>query len=197
MLIKNEFEVQQPIDAVWKFFDDIPAVAKCLPGAELSEKVGDDKYVGGVLIRLGPVKMQFAGTADITERDEAAKRIVVNAAGADSKGRGQAALLLTATLSSIAGGTKVNVAQDLQLSGAAAQYGRGMIGDVSAVLMADFATNMQNRLVAMQRGLSPDDVASVAPASGLAIGLRAARMALARVFRRFFMRYQPPQPRTS
>ena len=191
MLIKSEFEVNQPIDEVWKFFGDIPQVAKCLPGAELSEHVGDDKYVGGVLVRLGPVKMQFAGSAHIKERDEAAKRIVVDAAGADSKGRGQAALFLTATLSSTPGGTKVNVTQDLQLSGAAAQYGRGLIGDVTAVLMADFATNMQNRLVAIQRGVSPDQVASVAPASGFVIGLRALRMALARVFRRFFMPYQP------
>ena len=191
MLIKNEFEVSQPIDAVWKFFDDIPQVAKCLPGAELSEQVGDDKYLGGVLVRLGPVKMQFSGTAHVKERDEAAKRIVVDAAGADSKGRGQAALLLTATLSSTPGGTRVNVTQDLQLSGAAAQYGRGMIGDVTAVLLDDFATNMQNRLIAIERGLSPDQVASAKPASGFLIGLRALRMALARVFRRFFMPYQP------
>ena len=191
MLIKNEFEVSQPIDAVWKFFDDIPQVAKCLPGAELSEQVGDDKFVGGVLVRLGPVKMQFSGTAHVKERDEAAKRIVVDAAGADSKGRGQAALLLTATLSSTPGGTKVNVTQDLQLSGAAAQYGRGMIGDVTAVLLDDFATNMQNRISAIQRGVSPDQVASAKPASGFVIGLRALRMALARVFRRFFMPYQP------
>ena len=191
MLIKNEFEVSQPIDAVWKFFDDIPQVAKCLPGAELSEQVGDDKYLGGVLVRLGPVKMQFSGTAHVKERDEAAKRIVVDAAGADSKGRGQAALLLTATLSSTPGGTRVSVTQDLQLSGAAAQYGRGMIGDVTAVLLDDFATNMQNRLIAIERGLSPDQVASAKPASGFLIGLRALRMALARVFRRFFMPYQP------
>jgi hypothetical protein len=135
--------------------------------------------------------MQFSGTAHVKERDEAAKRIVVDAAGADSKGRGQAALLLTATLSSTPGGTKVNVTQDLQLSGAAAQYGRGMIGDVTAVLLDDFATNMQNRLIAIQRGLSPDQVASAKPASGFVIGLRALRMALARVFRRFFMPYQP------
>lgn len=191
MLIKNEFEVSQPIDAVWKFFGDIPQVAKCLPGAELSEQIGDDKYAGGVLVRLGPVKMQFSGTAHVKERDEAAKRIVVDAAGADSKGRGQAALLLTATLSSTPGGTKVNIVQDLQLSGAAAQYGRGMIGDVTAVLLDDFSTNMQNRLVAIQRGVSSDQVASAKPASGFVIGLRALRMALARVFRRFFMPYQP------
>ena len=114
-----------------------------------------------------------------------------DAAGADEKGRGQAAMLVTATLASTAKGTKVEVAQDLQLAGAAAQYGRGMISDVSSVLMRDFATNMQNRITAVDRGLSPDKVSGAAPASGLGIGLRATWMALKRVARRFFLPYQP------
>jgi carbon monoxide dehydrogenase subunit G len=191
MLIKSDFEVTQPVEAVWKFFDNIPQVAACLPGAELTDDLGDGKYLGRVGIRMGPVKLQFAGTAEIKERDEATKSIVVDAAGADEKGRGQAAMLVTAKLTSTAGGTKVDVAQDLQLSGAAAQYGRGMIADVTAVLMRDFAKNMQDRIGALERGLSPDQIGSAAPASGLAIGLRAARMALSRVFRRFFLPYQP------
>lgn len=191
MLIKSDFEVSQPIDSVWRFFDDIPQVAACLPGAELNEHVGDHKYVGKVAIRMGPIKLQFAGSAQIKERDDAAKRIVVDAAGADEKGRGQAAMLLTATLASTPGGTRVEVSMDLQLSGAAAQYGRGMISDVTVVLLRDFATTMQNRLGAIARGLSPHQVASARPASGLTIGLRAARMALTRVFRRFFLPYQP------
>ena len=83
---------------MWRFFDNIPQVASCLPGAELTKDLGDDKYEGKVAIRMGPVRMQFAGTADITERDEAAKRIVVHAAGADEKGRGQAAMVVGATL---------------------------------------------------------------------------------------------------
>jgi carbon monoxide dehydrogenase subunit G len=191
MLIKSDFEVAQPVEAVWKFFDNIPQVAACLPGAELTDDLGDGKYLGRVGIRMGPVKLQFAGTAEIKDRDEAAKSIVVDAAGADEKGRGQAAMLVTAKLTSTAGGTKVDVAQDLQLSGAAAQYGRGMISDVTAVLMRDFAKNMQDRIGALERGLSPDQIGAAAPASGLTIGLRAARMALARVFRRFFLPYQP------
>ena len=77
MLIKNEFEVAQPVEKVWQFFDDIPQVAACLPGAELTEDLGDDKYKGRVAVRMGPVRLQFAGTAEITERDEAAKRVVV------------------------------------------------------------------------------------------------------------------------
>jgi uncharacterized protein len=186
MLIKSDFEVAQPIDKVWEFFDNIPQVAACLPGAELTDDLGDNKYLGKVAIRMGPVKMQFSGTAEIKERDDAAKRVVVDAAGAEEKGRGQAAMLITAKLLSVGRGTKVEVAQDLQLSGAAAQYGRGMISDVTAVLMRDFATNMQARIGAIDRGLSPDQIGAAAPASGLAIGLRAFNLALLRVFRRFF-----------
>jgi uncharacterized protein len=195
MLIKSDFEVAQPLDKVWQFFDDIPQVAACLPGAELTNAVrgdgGEETYLGRVGIRMGPVKLQFAGTAKIVERDNAAKRVVVDASGADEKGRGQAAMLVTASLAPSGRGTKVDVVQDLQLSGAAAQYGRGMISDVTAVLMRDFATNMQTRIEAIEQGLSPDQIAGAAPASGLAIGLRALRMALTRVFRRFFLPYQP------
>ena len=117
---------------------------------------------------------------------------MVDAAGADEKGRGQAAMLVTATLVRRAGGTKVEVAQDLQLSGAAAQYGRGMISDVTAVLMRDFATNMQNRITALDRGLSPDQVGR--PRAGQRPRHRPARRvdgAAAACARRFFLPYQP------
>ena len=78
MLIKNDFEVAEPVEKVWQFFQDIPQVATCLPGAELTEDLGGDKYKGRVAIRMGPVRLQFAGTADITERDEAARRSIAS-----------------------------------------------------------------------------------------------------------------------
>src|SRR5579862_340433 len=193
MLITNEFEVAEPVDQVWQFLQNIPQVAACLPGAQLTEDLGDDKYKGTVADRMGPVRLQFAGIADITERDEPAKRLVVNASGADEKGRGQASMVVTATLARTSRGTtKVGVVQDLQLAGAAAQYGRGMISDVSAVLMRDFSANMADRITRIDRGESADQIAATAatPASGFALGLRAARMALTRVFRRFFLPYQ-------
>ena len=192
MLIKNDFEVAEPVEKVWQFFEDIPQVAACLPGAEITEDLGGEKYAGRVAVRMGPVRLQFAGTAEITERDEAARRVVVHAAGAEEKGRGQASMVVTATLSRVSGGTKVDVTQDLQLSGAAAQYGRGMISDVTSVLMRDFSANMQDRIERIERGESPEQIAAAAatPASGLAIGFRAAMMALTRVFRRFFMPYK-------
>src|SRR6266700_4226198 len=119
MLIENEFEVAEPVEKVWHFFEDIPQVAACLPGAELTDDLGSEHYKGRVAVRMGPVRLRFAGTAEITERDEPAGR-----------------------------GTKVGVTQDLQLSGAAAQYGRGMISDVTAVLMRDFSANLANRIAA-------------------------------------------------
>jgi uncharacterized protein len=193
MLIKNGFEVAEPVEKVWQFFEDIPQVASCLPGTELTENLGNDRYAGKVAVRMGPVRLQFAGTADITERDEAARRIVVHATGAEEKGRGQASMVVTATLTRAGRGTRVDVSQDLQLAGAAAQYGRGMISDVTSVLMHDFAVNLQDRIERIERGESAEQIAAAAatPAGGFTLGLRAARMALMRVFRRFFLPYQP------
>ena len=192
MLIRNDFEVAEPVEKVWAFFGDIPHVAACLPGAELTESLGEDKYAGRVAVRMGPVRLQFAGTAEITERDEAAHRLVANAAGAEEKGRGQAAMVITATLQQAGRGTRVGVTQDLQLAGAAAQYGRGMISDVTAVLMRDFSANLAAAIAAKERGEDPAAATARREASGLAIGLAAARMALMRVFRRFFVPYRAP-----
>jgi uncharacterized protein len=189
MLIKNEFDVAAPVEKVWDFFGNIPQVAACLPGTELTEDLGGDKYKGRVAIRMGPVKLQFGGTAHITERDEAAHRIVVDATGSEAKGRGQASMAVTATLTRSGRGTKVAVAQDLQLAGAAAQYGRGMISDVSSVLMSDFSRNLADRIDRAERGESLAAAPPASSASGLALGLRAARIALMRVFRRFFVPY--------
>lgn len=193
MLIQNEFEVEHPLERVWEFFGDIPQVAKCLPGTELNEEIGPDHYGGGVEIGLGPVKLEFDGKAKILERNDADHTLKIDAAGAEKKGRGQAAMMVDAGLTKTAKGTKVGVSMDLQLSGAAAQYGRGMVSDVTAVLLEDFATNAEARLDAIAAGRNPDDVTAVASSSssGLAIGIKAAQMALTRVFRRFFLPYNP------
>jgi carbon monoxide dehydrogenase subunit G len=184
MLINNEFETAAPVEKVWQFLENIPQVAACLPGAELTEDLGDDTYKGTVAVRIGPVRLTFAGTADITERDEAAKRVVVHASGADEKGRARASMVITTTLARTGRGTTtVSVVQDLQLSGAAAQYGRGMIGDVTAVLMRDFAANLQGRIERPGLGESAEPAAATAatPANGFSLGMRAALIALSRV----------------
>jgi carbon monoxide dehydrogenase subunit G len=191
MLIKDAFEVPSPVDKVWEFLGDIPQVAACLPGTELTQDLGDGKYLGTVTIRMGPVRMEFAGTATVAERNDGAKRMVIDASGADAKGRGQATMALTAQLIPAPRGTRAEMVMDLQLSGAAAQYGRGMVNDVTVILMHDFAANMQQRLAAADRGVSASANTQVKAAGGVAIAVRAMRLALARVARRFFLPYQP------
>jgi carbon monoxide dehydrogenase subunit G len=193
MLVSNEFEVSQPVDKVWEFFQDVPGVAACLPGAALTDDLGDEHYAGLVNLRMGPVKLEFAGKAHVAERDQDAKRLVLDASGSDQKGRGNVEMKVTALLrSSPSGGTNVLVDQDLQISGAAAQYGRGMITDVSSVLMKQFANNIQARISAAERGESVDQIGA-GSASGLSIGISAVQLALVRVFRRFFLPYDPSQ----
>ena len=191
MLISQSFEVPQPVDAVWKFFDDIPLVAACIPGADLTDKVSDDEYRGDVTISAGPVKLEFAGVVKVKERDSSRKVLVLDAAGADKKGRGAANALLTTSLQPLGGQTKVNISMDLTISGAAAQYGRGLVQDVTGVLINQTAGSMQVRMKAIAEGRDPLSVGGPKAASGLAIGLTAFARAAKRVFARFFLPYQP------
>jgi uncharacterized protein len=193
MLIDSEFEVAAPVDRVWAYLLDVPNLVPCLPGAELVGDDGTGTYEGRVTTRLGPVKLSFSGTARIVETDERAHRMVLDAAGSEDRGKGTAAMTVTATLVAAGRGTRVQVAQDLTVSGAAAQFGRGMISDVTSVLMNSFAEclqyNIDNQGSLGQGGATATAVRTAKPASGLAIGMRAAVMALKRVFARFFLPY--------
>lgn len=191
MLIESSIQVPYPVDDVWRFCQDIPRVAASLPGADLSKELGPDHYAGTVAINMGPVKLKFAGEAKVLERDEENKTIVIDAVGMDETGGDRASLDLTMKLHPHGKGTTMNVTQEIHLSGAAAQFGRGMIGDVTQVLMSDFGKNMQTRLDAFERGIAAHEIQGSERASGLAIGLRAAWMALKRVARRFFLPYEP------
>jgi uncharacterized protein len=184
MLIENEFEVAAPVDQVWRYLLDVPRMAPCMPGAELTEVVDKDTYKGRVTTKLGPVSLRFAGTAQIVERDEAGKRVVVKATGSEEKGKGQASMAVTSTLVSAGRGTRVKVSQDLQVSGAAAQYGKGMIQDVTNVLMKNFAANVQDDIGRWSRG-EQQSAQAAAPVKGFSVGLQAMLTALKRVFGRF------------
>ena len=147
MLINNEFEVAQPVDKVWEFFERRARVAACLPGAELTEDLGDDKYDGGVAVRMGPVKLAVRrhgpdrGARRRRQADRHRRLRLRREGPRQRRDEGD-----RAAQRGSGGGTKVAVDQDLQISGAAAQYGRGMISDVTAVLMKQFADNMQERI---------------------------------------------------
>ena len=187
MILDNEFTVAAPVDRVWAYFLDVPNLAPCLPGATLVGENGDGTYQGKVVAALGPVKLNFSGTARIVEADEAAHRMVLKAAGSEDRGRGEAEMTITATMRPEDGGTRVSVAQDLSISGAAANYGRGLIADVTSVLLGSFAECVQANITGGGGGTAT--AVRAATASGFAIGLRATVMALKRVFARFFLPY--------
>lgn len=195
MLINQSFQVDQPVDQVWKFFDDIPLVAACIPGADLTNQVSENRYEGDVIISAGPVKLEFSGAVEIASRDEARKVLVLDAAGADKKGRGSAAMIMQISLKPLGGATDVAIAIDMSISGAAAQYGRGLVSDVTGVLIEQTAGSMKARMTAIAQGRDPYDVGAPAAASGLAIGFTAFTRAAKRVFARFFLPYQPAPSR--
>ncbi len=148
MEIKNAFQVDAPIDRVWAYMLDVAKVAPCMPGAELTDTVDDTTWKGSVTVRLGPVKMGFGGTVVMTERDDAAHHVVLKADGREQRGRGAASALITTDMSEADGGTKVEFVTDLTITGAAAQYGRGMIQDISSKLTNEFAGCLKENIAA-------------------------------------------------
>jgi carbon monoxide dehydrogenase subunit G len=167
MEFDNSFEVPLPIDEAWKLLMDIRRIAPCLPGAELTEVVDDRTYKGKVGVRLGPVSLAFAGTVKFDEIDDAAHRAKISAQGSDAKGRGAANATATFHLEPVAGGSKVLVHTNLTLSGAVAQYGRGVgiIQMTAAQIITQFANNLKAQFAPAAAPVAP---AAAAPAVGSA-----------------------------
>jgi carbon monoxide dehydrogenase subunit G len=153
----NSFEVPLPPAEAWPVLMDIRRIAPCMPGAELTEIVDDKTYKGKIAVRLGPVALAFAGIIAFEEIDDANRRARVKAQGSDAKGRGGANAAATFRLEPAGTGSKVLVHTDLALSGAVAQYGRGVgvVQATAAQIMTQFANNLKAQL-----GKSP------APAGG-------------------------------
>lgn len=150
MEINNSFEVPLPPKDAWKTLMDIPRIAPCMPGAQLTGVLDKDTYNGNVSVRLGPVALTFAGQVKFTDVDEAGHKARVKAQGKDSKGRGGANANVDFHLEPSGSGTRVLVKTDLTLSGAVAQYGRasGMIQDVAQALIGQFANALKAQLAA-------------------------------------------------
>ncbi|MGI9578219.1 MAG: SRPBCC family protein, partial [Microthrixaceae bacterium] len=124
MELENSFTVEVGVDRTWEVLNDIPAIAPCLPGAQLQEVDGDD-YKGIVKVKVGPIVAQYKGTATVEEASEADHRIVLKADGRETRGQGNASAVITATLKEVDGGTEVAVATELTVTGKVAQFGRG------------------------------------------------------------------------
>jgi carbon monoxide dehydrogenase subunit G len=198
---------------VWAYLLDVEHVAPCMPGAQLTEVVDDRNWKGKVTVKLGPVSLSFAGTVHMEERDDDAHRVVVKAQGMEQKGKGAATALVTAWAEAVDGGhTRIKFSQDLTISGAVAQFSRGMMQDVSGRMTRQFADCVQANLSREEAvpasdapapsdgsgtGASPAATPAASPPprpapvtakppGGIRLGLWALWRAVVRFFRRLF-----------
>ena len=142
MELTNEFRVGVSVPEAWKVLTDVERIAPMMPGAQLQEVEGDE-YRGVVKVKVGPITAEYKGKAAFEERDEAAGRVVLKASGRDSRGQGNASAVITATMTPDGDGTKVSVMTDLTVSGKVAQFGRGVLGEVSAKLLGQFVDALE------------------------------------------------------
>jgi carbon monoxide dehydrogenase subunit G len=145
MKLDNEFAVGIPIDQAWLVLTDLERIAPCMPGAQLTG-VEDGIYSGKVKIKVGPVTAEYAGTAKFAEKDDSAYRAVIDARGRDSRGQGNATAIISAQLRSDGASTVVTVSTDLSIAGRIAQFGSGMIKEVSAKLLTQFVECLEATL---------------------------------------------------
>jgi hypothetical protein len=171
MEFDNAFEVPLPPEQAWPVLMDIQRIAPCMPGAQLTDVVDPTTYKGNIGVRLGPVALTFAGIVKFEEIDDVNRTARVKAQGTDAKGRGGANAAASFRLEPAGTGSKVLVHTDLTLSGAVAQYGRGvgMIQATAGQLMKQFAENLRKQLAASQPAASaapvPAAPAAAAPAT--------------------------------
>ena len=146
MELTNEFVVPVAVDDAWKLLTDVERIAPCMPGAELQEIDGEE-YRGIVKVKVGPITAQYKGKATFVEKDDAAHKAVLRAEGRDTRGQGNANATITATLESEGDGTKVKVVTDLAITGRAAQFGRGVMADVSTKLLGQFVDCLEKNVL--------------------------------------------------
>jgi carbon monoxide dehydrogenase subunit G len=169
--LTHSFTVPTSIDETWAHFNDIAGVAECFPGATVTS-VDGDTFSGSVKVKLGPIALVYNGSGTFLEKDESAHRFVVEAKGKDKRGNGTAAATVTLTMtpggSADAGATDVEVVTDLAITGKPAQFGRGVMQDVSDKLLGQFVACLEEQLSGSSQA-EPGPVATdetVPPGSG-------------------------------
>ncbi|GAA4709387.1 SRPBCC family protein [Nocardioides conyzicola] len=154
MELTHRFTVPTSVDETWAHFQDIASVAECFPGATVTE-ADADSFAGSVKVKLGPIALVYNGSGTFVEKDEAAHRFLVDAKGRDKRGNGTAGAKVTLTMTdAAAGGTDVEVITDLAITGKPAQFGRGVMQDVSDKLLGQFVECLEQRLSAESTGAS-------------------------------------------
>jgi carbon monoxide dehydrogenase subunit G len=155
MKITDQFRVGVPVEEAWRVLLDVERIAPCMPGAQLQEVEGDE-YRGIVKVKVGPITAQYKGAARIVEADEAKRNIVIKADGRDTRGQGNASATITAALTPDGDGTQVSIETDLNVTGKVAQFGRGVMAEVSSKLLAQFVTCLESTVLGEDRAAAPE-----------------------------------------
>jgi carbon monoxide dehydrogenase subunit G len=196
MRIENAFDVPASAEEAWRLLNDVPAIVPCMPGAELVEVVGDDAWKAKLHVKLGPIALQFLADVTREQVDEAAHRAVLVVRAREAKGRGSAEATIESLLAAGNAGTRVALVTELELGGAVAQYGRGVVADVASRLTAEFAECIAGKLGAVPPepfapASSPTPAAS--PASALEPApIGGLRLVLGAFWRSLFRRRRGP-----
>lgn len=169
ILIEKQFTIEASPDSVWAFLTDPARVAGCLPGASITEQIDDHTYAGSMKMKVGPVSTSYKGKVTFESLDKASLTAKLRATGLDVQGRGGADMTMTSQLTPQDGGTAVVVTSEVNVTGILAQFGRGMIQDVSDQMFQTFTTNMRAQLAGPAEGDGGGEAPpapSSAPASG-------------------------------
>jgi hypothetical protein len=140
--IKDSFRVDTPLEVTWSTLLDIERIAPSMPGAQLQEIEGDE-FRGIVKVKVGPITAQYKGTAKLASVDEANRTITIDASGRDTRGQGNASATINVAMRDDGGGTVVDIDTALQVTGKVAQFGRGVMAEVSAKILKQFVENLE------------------------------------------------------
>ena len=169
MELSNEFVVPVKIDEAWGLLTDVELIAPCMPGAELQEIDGEE-YRGVVKVKVGPITAQYKGKATFVEKDDTAHKAVLRAEGRDTRGQGNANATITAMLESEGDGTRVKVVTDLSITGRAAQFGRGVMADVSTKLLGQFVDCLEKNVLGAGAAAAAEPEAAAPAAEAAPVG---------------------------
>jgi uncharacterized protein len=184
MKIESSFEVPVAPERAWDLLMDVPRVIPCMPGATLTETIDESNWKAKMNVKLGPISLTFDTDVKREGADEAARTARLSAQARESRGRGAARATIDSSLAVLDGGTRVDVVADLQLTGAVAQYGRGIVEDVSQQLVQSFADCLKAQLVATPKEAEAAVADQATPVGGLRLGLAALWRRITGIFRR-------------
>jgi carbon monoxide dehydrogenase subunit G len=183
--VECSFEIPTSRREAWDLLMDVPRVVPCMPGATLTEAVSDNEWKAEMAVKIGPIALTFDTKVVRESSDEAAGTVLLSAAAREKRARGRADARIRSSLTENATGTRVDIVTELTLAGPVAQYGRGVVQDVSEQMVEKFAENLRAQLAAR----TPEEASAATalaakPVSGLQVGLRAVLRSLGRVLRR-------------